>query len=81
MPGLPRCRISFLSLYKLSLAQYHALLQQGILKDGDRIELLDGYLVSKMSKNRGLCFSPNGAAVNRQGVNPGRCELLLALPG
>jgi Uma2 family endonuclease len=40
-----------LSLYQFSLAQYHALLQQGILKDGDQVELLEGYLVNKMSKN------------------------------
>jgi Uma2 family endonuclease len=38
-------------LYQLSIAQYHAMLQQGILKDEDRVELLEGYLVTKMGKN------------------------------
>ncbi len=43
--------LSPLTLYQFSVAQYHALLQQGILKDEDRVELLEGYLVKKMGKN------------------------------
>jgi Uma2 family endonuclease len=39
------------SLYRLSIAQYHAMIRAGILTDEDDLELLEGLLVCKMSKN------------------------------
>ena len=39
------------TLWRLSVAQYHTMLQVGILEEGDRIELLEGILVAKMTKN------------------------------
>jgi len=39
------------SIYRLSVAQYHALIDAGILMDGDPVELLEGWLVEKMTKN------------------------------
>lgn len=38
-------------IWRLSLDQYHAMIQTGILTDDDPIELLEGWLVSKMPKN------------------------------
>jgi len=38
-------------LYRLTVPQYHAMFAQGILKATDRVELLDGYLVAKMTPN------------------------------
>lgn len=38
-------------LARLSVDQYHAMIGAGILGSGDRIELLEGFLVTKMSKN------------------------------
>jgi Uma2 family endonuclease len=38
-------------LWRLSVAQYHTMLQVGILEEGDRLELLEGILVAKMTKN------------------------------
>ncbi len=38
-------------LYRLTVEQYHAMLHAGILKDGDPVELLEGLLVQKMTKN------------------------------
>jgi Uma2 family endonuclease len=40
-----------LPVYRLSVAQYHAMLEQGILKSGDPIELLEGIFVRKMTKH------------------------------
>ena len=40
-----------LPLYRLSVAQYHAMLDAGILKSGDPVELIEGLLVRKMTKN------------------------------
>ncbi len=40
-----------LHLYRLSVAQYHQMVQAGILQSGDPIELLEGWLVEKMTKN------------------------------
>jgi Uma2 family endonuclease len=37
-------------LRKLSVAQYHGMIQSGILPEGEPIELLEGYLVQKMSR-------------------------------
>lgn len=36
---------------RLSVEQYHHMLRAGILRDGDPLELLDGWLVPKMMKN------------------------------
>lgn len=44
MPPLP--------LYRLSVAQYHAMIDAGVFTEDDPIELLEGWLVTKMPKNR-----------------------------
>jgi hypothetical protein len=38
-------------LYRLTVAQYHRMIEGGILPPGARTELLDGYLVGKMTPN------------------------------
>jgi Uma2 family endonuclease len=38
-------------IWRLSVEQYHAMIGAGILTDDDPVELLDGWLVSKMPKN------------------------------
>lgn len=38
-------------LWRVSVDQYHEMLNAGILRDGDPVELIDGLLVRKMSKN------------------------------
>src|SRR5262249_13437923 len=42
--GLP------LPVYRIPVAQYHEMIEKGIIKDGDRIELVEGILVAKMTK-------------------------------
>lgn len=37
--------------HRFSVAQYHKLIEIGILTEDDNLELLDGYLVKKMSRN------------------------------
>jgi Uma2 family endonuclease len=37
--------------HRFSVAQYHKLIEMGILTEDDNVELLDGYLVHKMSRN------------------------------
>lgn len=49
-PRLP-AGIPDVPVWKMSVEQYESLLSNGILKDGDPIELLDGWLVPKMTKN------------------------------
>jgi Uma2 family endonuclease len=39
------------SFRRFSVAEYHRLIQLGILTDEDKLELLDGYLVLKMPRN------------------------------
>ncbi len=39
------------SLRRFTVAEYHAILSEGILKSGDPVELIDGFLVLKMSRN------------------------------
>jgi Uma2 family endonuclease len=43
-------------IWRLSIEQYHAIIQAGILTDDDSVELLEGWLVFKMPKN-----PPHGA--------------------
>ena len=38
-------------VWRLTVPQYHQLLQAEILRSGDRVELLEGWLVPKMTKN------------------------------
>ena len=38
-------------LYRLSVEQYHGMIREGILKNGDPTELLEGLLVRKMTKD------------------------------
>ena len=38
-------------ILRLSIEQYHAIIQAGILTDDDYVELLEGWLVVKMPKN------------------------------
>lgn len=42
--------VSANSLWRLSLEQYHQMIEAGILTDDDHIELLEGLLVNKMPK-------------------------------
>lgn len=37
-------------LYRVSVAQYHQMIEAGVLTDDERVELIEGFLVSKMSK-------------------------------
>jgi Uma2 family endonuclease len=45
--------------WRWSVEQYHEMLRAGILMDGDPVELLEGWLITKMSK------SPSHSGVNR----------------
>ena len=38
-------------LYRFSVAKYHKMIESGILTEDDNLELLDGYLVHKMTRN------------------------------
>lgn len=38
-------------IWRLSVEQYHAMIQAGILTEDDPVELLEGWLVTKMPKN------------------------------
>src|SRR5947209_7884549 len=45
------CIYCGLRLWQLSVGQYHQMIQTGILTDDDPVELLEGWLVTKMPKN------------------------------
>lgn len=38
-------------IWRLSIGQYHQMIQAGILTDDDPVELLEGWLITKMPKN------------------------------
>jgi hypothetical protein len=38
------------TLYRLSVAQYHAMMKAGVLQEGEKVELLEGLLVEKMTR-------------------------------
>lgn len=48
------------SLWRMSVEQYHAMIDRDILHSGEPVELLEGVLVTKMTKN-----SPHAAAVRK----------------
>jgi Uma2 family endonuclease len=39
-------------LYRMSVEQYHRMIEEGIIDEGDRLELLQGLLVTKMTKGQ-----------------------------
>lgn len=43
--------VSIDCLWRCSVEQYHAMIQAGILTTEDRVELLEGWVVTKMPKN------------------------------
>jgi Uma2 family endonuclease len=47
--------------YRLSVAQYQAMAAQGILTEDDRVELLEGLLIQKMTKNPRHIWSTENA--------------------
>jgi Uma2 family endonuclease len=47
----PNATIPSEPIFRLSVKQYHRMIRTGILTDGDPVELLEGWLVQKMSKN------------------------------
>lgn len=57
--GLP-LQAQMAGLYRFSVDKYHKLIENGILTEDDDLELLDGYLVHKMSRN-----PPHDAAIQR----------------
>ena len=50
-PAMPAPPPATLPIYRLSVEQYQAMIRASIFEEGDRVELLDGLLVKKMSKN------------------------------
>ncbi len=69
---------------RVTIAEYHQMIKDGVFVDGDPVELLEGYLVQKMSHN-----TPHGLAVQKltkrlvrlapPGWEP-RCQLPITLP-
>jgi Uma2 family endonuclease len=50
MPQLP-AYFTHRGFRRLSVAEYHKLIDVGILTEGDRVELLEGHMVNKMGQN------------------------------
>lgn len=55
-------------LWRFSVEQYHALADAGILTPQDRVELLEGWLVAKMTKNPGHSFATRLLAEALRGI-------------
>ncbi len=51
LPGGSGATLPADAIYRLSVEQYHAMIREGILKDGDPVELVEGILVRKMTKH------------------------------
>ncbi len=50
-PLRPTPRPEWCALRRFTVPEYHAMLEAGVLTSGDPVELIDGYLVQKMSRN------------------------------
>jgi Uma2 family endonuclease len=51
-PSEPQDDIPDVPIYRLTLAQYHAMARAGILTEDDPVEFIEGWLVRKMTKYR-----------------------------
>ncbi|HEY0009826.1 MAG TPA: Uma2 family endonuclease, partial [Tepidisphaeraceae bacterium] len=65
--GLPLIYREGISLYRLSVAQYHAMIQHGLLTSDDKVELIEGLLIPKMPKNPPdrICNERLGRAIRK----------------
>src|SRR5438067_871409 len=63
----PRDDIPDVPIYRLTVAQYHAMAEHGILTEDDPVELIEGWLVRKMTKHRphSLCTRRTRRALER----------------
>ena len=57
-------------IWPLSVARYHAMIDAGILGPDDRVELLEGVIVEKMSKNPPHVFANSEARIALEGMLP-----------
>ena len=56
-PPAGDAEVSSEPIYRLSVAQYHAIARAGILDEDAPVELLEGWLVRKMTKNPAHCLA------------------------
>src|SRR5438552_16305840 len=57
-------------VYRLTVDQYHAMIDAGVLTEDDSVELLEGVLVFKMPKNPPHTYSTQSAMRCFQGILP-----------
>jgi hypothetical protein len=60
LPGIGAPGLECLRLYRFTVEQYQQLIRSGILGADDRVELLEGWIVQKMSRN-----PPHESSVDR----------------
>jgi Uma2 family endonuclease len=58
-------------IYRLSVEQYHRMIESGIIDADDPVELLEGWLVQKMGKNPPHSFSTRQLRKGLERVTPG----------
>ena len=58
------------SVYRFSLEQYHQMAERGILEDNNQVELLEGILVNKMTKNRAHSLATRRLRILLEGIVP-----------
>jgi Uma2 family endonuclease len=61
------------SLLRLSVEQYHDMARQGVLLDGDPVELLEGLLVKKMTISPSHRRSTRRVRIALEGIAPSGC--------
>jgi Uma2 family endonuclease len=57
-------------VYRLSVAQYHRMIDAGILTENDPVELLEGWLIAKMPKKRRVTVATRRMRKLLEGVLP-----------
>jgi Uma2 family endonuclease len=57
-------------IYRLTVAQYHAMLAAGVLSEDDPVELLEGWLVPKMTKHKPHSLTTRRVRQALEGIVP-----------
>ena len=55
-------------IYRLSVDQYHRMIEAGIFNTDERIELIDGWMVPKMSKHPPHCYATRALRIALEGL-------------
>lgn len=80
VPATSACEVPAEQFWRISVENYHEMLRAGIIQSGDPVELLEGWLVQKMAKNRSHVVAVRLIRAALEAILPGDWNTLIQDP-